>query len=388
MRLLLLQDHIYLPSYGGGVKANRLLLEGLARRGHRCTVVAPAFAPSAGPADETEFHAEMARRSIVIAEEEPPVFSYHHRDVDVDAVSFPTAEELRSHVERRIGELRPDWVIVNDDKLRLLLAPALAAAGPDRVVLLLQTVTNAPFGPLSLAPSRAHARRMREARAVVAISRFLQSYLARHGSLAATVLSLPVYGEGPFPALGGFDRRYVTMLNPCLEKGVDLFLALAQAMPEVDFAAVRGWGTDSAVLCSLEREPNVTVLEPADELDAVLAQTRVLLAPSLWPETFGYIVPEAMLRGIPVLASDIGGLREAALGAALLLPVVPLERRNGRHVPTPQNAQPWRDGLGRLLSDPTEYARRSRTARAAALAHASRCGVEPFESLLAGLAAA
>lgn len=388
MRLLLLQDHIYLPSYGGGVKANRLLLEGLTRRGHRCAVVAPAFAPSAGPADEAELRAEMARRSIAVAHERSFVFSYRHRGVDVDAVCFPTAEGLHAHVERRIGEFRPDWVIVNDDKLRLLLGPALAAAGPERVVLLLQTITNAPFGPLSLAPSGAHARRMREVRAIVTISGFLQGYLARHGSLDATVLSLPVYGQGPFPALAGLDRAYVTMLNPCLEKGVDVFLALARGMREVDFAAVRGWGTDGAVLHVLEREPNVTVLEPADDLDAVLAETRVLLAPSLWPETFGYIVPEAMLRGIPVLASDLGGLREAGLGAALLLPVVPLERRNGRHVATPQDVEPWRGALERLLGDPAEYDRRSRSARAAALAHVSRSGIEPFESLLAGLDAA
>ena len=41
MPLLLLQDHAYLPTYGGGIKANRLLMEVLARRGHACTAIRP-----------------------------------------------------------------------------------------------------------------------------------------------------------------------------------------------------------------------------------------------------------------------------------------------------------------------------------------------------------
>ena len=44
MRLLLLQDQMYVPSFGGGNKATRILLEGLVRRGHACAVVAPALA--------------------------------------------------------------------------------------------------------------------------------------------------------------------------------------------------------------------------------------------------------------------------------------------------------------------------------------------------------
>ena len=55
MRLLLLQDQMYVPSYGGGNKATRLLLEGLMRRGHACAVVAPALTGHEGPKCEEEF---------------------------------------------------------------------------------------------------------------------------------------------------------------------------------------------------------------------------------------------------------------------------------------------------------------------------------------------
>ena len=385
MKILLLQDHIYLPSYGGGVKANRMLLEGLARRGHKCAAITPAFAPSAGPANDDEFREEMERRGLAVCARVPNVSSYRFRGVDVDALHAPTPESMREHVERRTRELNPDWVLVNDDKGRVLVAAALSAAGRERVVLVLQTITNTPFGPLAVAPSSEHARRMHEVRAIVTISAFLQRYVAEHGGLQSTVLRLPVYGDGPFPAAARRDDGYVTMVNPCLEKGVDVFLPLARELPAVEFAAVRGWGTDPSLLGELEEQPNVRVLEPADDLDEILASTRVLLAPSLWPETFGYIVPEAMLRGIPVLASDAGGLREAALGAATLLPVALLERRNGHYAARPQHIGPWKTALQRLLEDSDEYGRRATEAHKAAHEFVSTAKAERFESFLEAL---
>ena len=48
--------------------------------------------------------------------------------------------------------------------------------------------------------------------------------------------------------------------------------------------------------------------------------------PSLWYEGFGLIVMESMLRGIPVVASDSGGLQEAKLGTGYVIPVHTIER--------------------------------------------------------------
>jgi glycosyltransferase involved in cell wall biosynthesis len=385
MRILLLQDHIYLPSYGGGVKANRMLMESLARRGHACAAVTPAFAPTVGPANAREFREEMARRELEVQDRDGSVFSYRFRGVEVDALLSLEPQATHEQVVRRVRELDPDWVLVNDDKARVLLAAALAAAGPERVVLLLQTITNTPFGPLAVAPSPEHAQCMRRVRAIVTISVFLQLYLARYGGLQSTVLRLPVYGDGPFAITARRDRGYVTMVNPCLEKGVDIFLPLARQLPTIEFAVVRGWGTIPALLRTLEEQANIRIFEPADDLDEVLTSTRVLLAPSLWPETFGYIVPEAMLRGIPVLASDAGGLREAALGAATLLPVELLERRNGHYVAPRQRIGPWKAALETLLTDAEEYDRRASEAHQAARGFVASAGADRFESFLTAL---
>ena len=53
MKLLLVQNMIYIPTLGGANKSNRLLIEGLAGRGHQCSVVATAFG-SHGPSDRRE----------------------------------------------------------------------------------------------------------------------------------------------------------------------------------------------------------------------------------------------------------------------------------------------------------------------------------------------
>ena len=130
-----------------------------------------------------------------------------------------------------------------------------------------------------------------------------------------------------------------------------------------------------------------------DDIDELFAQTRVLLVPSLWDEAFGMIAVEAMVRGIPVLASDVGGLPEAMLGVDYVLPVRPIERYqerfDSRMNPVPvvpdQDLRPWLDALRDLLADRARYERLSSVGRAAALAFVARTSIAPFEDFLACL---
>ncbi len=47
-----------------------------------------------------------------------------------------------------------------------------------------------------------------------------------------------------------------------------------------------------------------------DEVRRVLQNTTIFTFPSLWPETLGIVGLEALSQGVPVIASDIGGVRE------------------------------------------------------------------------------
>ena len=126
------------------------------------------------------------------------------------------------------------------------------------------------------------------------------------------------------------------------------------------------------------------------DLDDILIRTRALLMPSLWVEGFGMAVVDAMLRGIPVLASNHGGLVEAKLGTDYLLPVHPIERfedyLDENMLPVPivpkQEIGPWQEALRRLLSDRALQERQSAAARDAAGDSSGYLGVEPFEDFL------
>jgi len=385
MKIALLQDEIYLPSLAGGIKANRLLLEGFADRGHECLAQTRALTRSSdGPRDRSQFFEELNTRKLDVRKAAADVFSYTHQDVHVEALDHSTSDERRDYLTRRLQEFRPDCVLVADDKRRFILESAIRAV-PNGVVPLVQTIMQLPFGPLAVHESQRQTDLMAKARKIIVISNYVKQYIETHSSLRAELLHMPVYGPGPFPNLARFDAGFVTMINPCELKGVSIFLTLARQFPNVEFAALPTWGADDKILSDLRSLHNVRILQPADNIETILAQTRVLLVPSLWPETFGYVVPEAMLRGIPVLASNIGGLPEAKLGVDYLLPVAPAVRDSNAYVCPPQEIGPWSKALGELLSDSRRYYCCSRESREAALKFNSGVTISAFEALLTEL---
>jgi medium-chain acyl-[acyl-carrier-protein] hydrolase len=132
------------------------------------------------------------------------------------------------------------------------------------------------------------------------------------------------------------------------------------------------------------------VIDPVENLDDLFRQARVLLVPSLWAEARSRIVVEAMLRGVPVMASDTGGLKEAKLGVPYLLPVNPITQYQSsldeNMVPVAtvpeQDIGPWLDALRRLTGEQAHWGEISAQSRVAALNYASTLTVEPFETFL------
>ena len=90
-----------------------------------------------------------------------------------------------------------------------------------------------------------------------------------------------------------------------------------------------------------------------DELDRRMLSARALLFPSTWEETFGLVAIEGFAAGLPVLGSDIGGIRDTV---GRLDP--------GCLVATgPDAEEAWAEALG-LLADDAWVDRKGAEARA------------------------
>jgi amino acid adenylation domain-containing protein len=380
----------YLRSHGGANLSNRSLAENLAARGHQIRVVVPALAtPSSCTMDD--YLSALTKSGL-----QPKTESGCDllRVNDVDLVNVRIAAHLRQVLVEQIDGFQPDWTFVSsEDQSQSLLAAALDRR-PTRIIYLAHTPQMLPFGPASLYPGSSRTEMIRCVAGIVTISRYVAEYVERWVGRKALVNHPPHFGPGPFPDFGSQPSEAVLLLNACAVKGISIFLALARAFPRFQFAAVPGYGTTPADRRAMAQQANVSVLENAEDLDQILSRARVLLMPSLWVEGFGKAAVDAMLRGIPVLASDFGGLREAALGTASLLPVNPIqtfgpaldEALLPQAVIPEQDLAPWQASLERLMLDTGYYRERSLQARSAALEFVRQLSCEPLEQFLSDLA--
>lgn len=365
MRILLASNASYDPPRGGSTRSNLAWLRRLASRGHACAVAASALG-------------REPRSSVV----------------DGIAIrSVPSLSLNAAELGRLIREFQPDWVLVSSEDLSHTLLREAARAAPGRIVYLAHTPQFFPFGPESWHPDPPAAEIVRSAAAVVAIGRHMAGYIREHLGRGAAVVHPPIYGPGPWPDLADFARKRVLMINPCAVKGISIFMELARIFSEIPFDALRGWGTTAEDEAALAALPNVTLLDSVADIEEFLRRGSVLLMPSLWYEGFGLIVMEAMLRGIPVISSDSGGLMEAKSGTEYVIPVRPPQgyRRqfDAAHMPRPvlppQDIEPWARALRTLLEDAEQYRAESARARQAATAFVSAIDPDALEKLLASL---
>lgn len=209
---------------------------------------------------------------------------------------------------------------LDDRELRDVLrrvAPSLpsgARPGPD-LPRRIATLTERP----------AHLRqRLLLADRIVAPSRFLKRMFVQNGYPADRIevigygVDLDRLGTVPRPPrVPGAPLRCAFIGSVTPHKGTDLAVeAVLRAGADVGLA-VHGRTSDfvafaGPLVSRAAGEARITFPGPfpRQELGRVLATTDVLLVPSRWYENTPFVVLEAFAAGVPVLATDLGGLSE------------------------------------------------------------------------------
>jgi len=174
-------------------------------------------------------------------------------------------------------------------------------------------------------------RAVRRTSGVIACSRWMREVLAGNG-IESVDLTLPVPPPSPdFRRMPASQPLFVFVGRLSVEKGGDVLLrAFARVAEEVPGARLRfvgpgplrdAWRSLAMALGLGEAVAFTGRLEP-EGVEEELARAWALVAPSTWAEPLGLVAPEAMVRGVPVIASATGGFSETVRHGAggLLVP--------------------------------------------------------------------
>jgi len=99
-------------------------------------------------------------------------------------------------------------------------------------------------------------------------------------------------------------REYITFVNPCVNKGVEVVLRLAKKNPSRKFLIVEGgYMNDEAqpFLLEFQKLPNSHIIRNTNEMiKEVYSKSRIVIMPSKY-ESYGMVCSEASSMGIPVI---------------------------------------------------------------------------------------
>jgi len=101
---------------------------------------------------------------------------------------------------------------------------------------------------------------------------------------------------------------FVGRVSP--EKGITTFRQAAESLPDVPMRAAGSYDGNEQLVARAPGSLEFLGQVDRNHLDSFYANSRIVVLPSVCYEGFPMILPEAMLRGKPVIASRIGGIPE------------------------------------------------------------------------------
>ncbi|KAK4154428.1 hypothetical protein C8A00DRAFT_32777 [Chaetomidium leptoderma] len=276
----------------------------------------------------------------------------------------------------QIAEFQPTHVVFNDGLTMKITEQMLRSAGPQsslkfKRVCVVHSAEQLPFGPFCgglsghCLSADSENEMMKGLDGIWSVSKGIRDYALTHGNLQTSFFvhnTWTYLDEGNIPMRrNNVDKTEVGLINACALKGLPIFVELAKRLPHIQFVAWMTWGSKQVYIDQLRELPNVKIESATKNTERdIWDRVKVLLVPSLWNEAWGAVITEAQLRGIPVMASNAGGIPEAKIGVPYLLPVNGLtgatDPKTGEYIVPKQDITPWEEALVKLMArDTSEY---------------------------------
>lgn len=165
------------------------------------------------------------------------------------------------------------------------------------------------------------------------------------------------------------NKKFITMVEPTVDKGLGIFLRLSQNVPakarNLKFAvreSYAGQFTEQVALLKDKANPNkapftkaalskIFVLGPEVTDAELFESTKVLMVPSLSFESINNISREAITYGVPVLATNQTGLAESIGEAGVLVEIPEYNLNNHYMAPAAEDLANFYKGLQIILTE-------------------------------------
>jgi glycosyltransferase involved in cell wall biosynthesis len=336
MRILFLMGDPHMPQFTGGAQSSshELALEFM-KRGHQVAVLCQLI-----PRGRIGLQNRMRRRLL------------KRNAVSDKVMGYPVFRQwnVGESVADVVREFRPDVALVQIGR-QMVLARELAACDVPTLVYIRTAEMEELEGDPRSVPGVGF----------IANSQFTADRFRAHFGMDSAVIP-PFFIADHYKVRN--RGRHVTFVNPHALKGFDIAKEVARRCPDIKFLFVESWTLQKKDRARIKTElaslPNVRYRRRASDMKRVYAQTKIVLMPSRWDEAWGRVASEAQFSGIPVVASNKGGLPESVgTGGILLDPDGPIE--------------PWVQTIRRLWDDESHYADLS----AAALSYTRRPEIDP-----------
>jgi glycosyltransferase involved in cell wall biosynthesis len=374
--------HQYLPDQVGGTELyTHWLVQGLQRRGHHVTVfyrrnrtgngldcrddgngvrICAAWSGSVTP--EQRFLAAFSDRYLVDA------FRHVLHRAQPDLVHIQHLMGLPIALVRRVMSSKVPfvitlhdywWVCANAQLLtnysRQVCDGPRAYANCARCALARAGRPNLwpalPVLPFPLAWRNVLLRRvLGAANWTVAPTAFVRDWYVTHGAPRERISVIPHGLDLPTqiprrPPKKDRPLRYAYIGGLSWQKGVHVALeAFGGIKGNAEFWVAGDESADPDYVSHLREQapPNVRFLGKLarEGVWEILSQVDAVVAPSVWYETFSFLVSEAFAAGLPVIASRLGALAERVSDGV-----------DGLLVP-PGDVAAWREALQRLVDEP------------------------------------